>query len=70
MSISKSLFISESQHYKTGLLKGFFPDLKKAFDRTPSDNVWCALRKLSIEEWLVRFIQCIGIRIRTQIRII
>ena len=30
-----------------------FIDLEKAFDRVPREVVWCALRSLGVEEWLV-----------------
>jgi len=33
-----------------------FVDLEKAFDRVPREVVWWALRKLGVEEWLVRII--------------
>jgi hypothetical protein len=34
-----------------------FGDLEKAFDRVPRDVVWWSLRKLRVDEWLVRVIQ-------------
>jgi len=30
-----------------------FVDLEKAFDRVPREVVWCVLRRLGVEEWLV-----------------
>ena len=30
-----------------------FVDLEKAFDRVPREIVWCVLRRLGVEEWLV-----------------
>ena len=32
-------------------------DLQKAFDRVPRDVIWWAMRKLGIDEWLVRLVQ-------------
>ena len=32
-----------------------FVDLEKAFDRVPRNVIWWALRKLGVEEWIVRF---------------
>ena len=48
------------QMQKKFLAKKFwmaFVDLEKAFDRVPREVVWWALRKLRVDEWLVRVIQ-------------
>ena len=34
-----------------------FMDLEKAFDRVPRKVIWWALRKLGVEEWIVRLVQ-------------
>ena len=34
-----------------------FIDLEKAFDRVPRKVIWCALRKLGVEEWIVLLVQ-------------
>ena len=34
-----------------------FVDLEKAFDRVPRKAIWWALRKLGVEEWIVRSVQ-------------
>ena len=34
-----------------------FVDLEKAFDRVPRKFIWWALRKLGVEEWIVRLVQ-------------
>ena len=34
-----------------------FVDLEKAFDCVPRKVIWCALRKLGDEEWIVRLVQ-------------
>ena len=34
-----------------------FVDLEKAFDRVPREVVWWALRKVGVEEWLIKVIQ-------------
>ena len=34
-----------------------FVDLEKAFDRIPRKVIWWALRKLGVEEWIVRLVQ-------------
>ena len=45
-----------------------FVDLEKAFDRVPRDVIWWAMRKLGIDEWLVRLVQSmykdVGSRVR------
>ena len=34
-----------------------FVDLEKAFDHVPWKVIWWTLRKLGVEEWLVRLVQ-------------
>ena len=34
-----------------------FVDLEKAFDCVPRKVIWWALRKLGVEEWIVRLVQ-------------
>ena len=34
-----------------------FVDLEKAFDRVPRDVIWWAMRKIGIDEWLVRLVR-------------
>ena len=34
-----------------------FVDLEKAFDRVPRKVIWWALRKLGVDEWMVRLVQ-------------
>ena len=34
-----------------------FLDLEKAFDRVPRKVIWWALRKLGVDEWIVRLVQ-------------
>ena len=34
-----------------------FVDLEKAFDRVPRKVIWWALRKLGVDEWIVRLVQ-------------
>ena len=45
-----------------------FVDLEKAFDRVPRKVVEWAMRKLGIEEWLVRAVMAIYKHARTRIR--
>ena len=33
-----------------------FVDLEKAFDRVPRKVVWWVLRKIGVEEWLIKVI--------------
>ena len=34
-----------------------FVDLEKAFDRVPRKVIWWAMRKLGVDEWIVRVVQ-------------
>ena len=34
-----------------------FVDLGKAFDQVPRKVIWLVLRKLGVEEWIVRLVQ-------------
>ena len=37
--------------------KRLYIDLEKAFDRVPRKVIWWALRKLGVDEWIVRLVQ-------------
>ena len=45
-----------------------FVDLEKAFDRVPRDVIWWAMRKLGIDEWLVRLVQSMYKDVRSRVR--
>ena len=45
-----------------------FVDLEKAFDRVPRDVIWWAMRKLGIDQWLVRLVQSIYTDARSRVR--
>ena len=45
-----------------------FVDLEKAFDRVPRKVVEWAMRKLGVEEWLVRAVMAMYKHARTRIR--
>lgn len=51
--------IKEKQLVKKKNLYCTFVDYKDVFDRGPRDDLWWALRKLVIEEWLVKILQTI-----------
>ena len=42
-----------------------FVDLEKAFDRVPRKVIWWAMRKLGVEEWLVKLVQAMSINYLT-----
>ena len=44
-----------------------FVDLEKAFDRVPRKVIWWAMRKLGIEEWIVRFVQAMYNNTRSRV---
>ena len=46
-----------------------FVDLEKAFDRVPRDVIWWAMRKLIIDEWLVRLVQSMYKDVRSRVRV-
>ena len=46
-----------------------FVDLEKAFDRVPRDVIWWAIRKLGIDEWLVRLVQSMYKDVRSRVRV-
>ena len=46
-----------------------FVDLEKAFDRVPRAVLWWALRKLSVDEWVVRIVQSMYCNAQSQIRV-
>ncbi|HXJ94687.1 MAG TPA: reverse transcriptase domain-containing protein [Terriglobia bacterium] len=46
-----------------------FVDLEKAFDRVPREVVWWALRKMGVEEWLVKVIQSMYADATTAVRL-
>ena len=46
-----------------------FVDLEKAFDRVPRDVIWWAMRKLRIDEWLVRLVQSMYKDVRSRVKV-
>ncbi|XP_048759363.2 uncharacterized protein LOC125668965 [Ostrea edulis] len=46
-----------------------FVDLEKAFDRGPRKVIWWALRKLGVEEWIVRLVQGMYANARSCVRV-
>ena len=46
-----------------------FVDLENAFDRAPREVVWWALRKLKVDEWLVRVIQAMYEKVSTAVKL-
>ena len=46
-----------------------FVDLEKAFDRVPRKVIWWALRKLGVEEWIVRQVQGMYANARSRVRV-
>ena len=43
-----------------------FIDLEKNFDRVPREVIWWSMRKLKIDEWLVRILQSIYKEVRSR----
>lgn len=61
--------LQEKYRAKKRELYYVFVDLEKAFDRVPREVVKWAMRKLGIEEWLVRVIMVMYESARTQVRV-
>ena len=45
-----------------------FVDLEKALERVPREVVWWALRKVGVEEWLIKVIQFMYVGVTTAVR--
>src|SRR5206468_3840554 len=46
-----------------------FVDLEKAFDRVPREILWWSLRKLKVDEWLVKVIQSMYDDVKTAVKV-
>ena len=46
-----------------------FVDLEKAFDQVPRKVIWWALRKLDVDEWIVRLVQGMYSNARSHVRV-
>ena len=46
-----------------------FVDLEKAFDRVPRKVIWWALRKLGVDEWIVRLVQGMYANARSRVHV-
>ena len=46
-----------------------FVDPEKAFDRVPRKVFWWTLRKLGVEEWIVRLVQGMSANARSWVRV-
>ena len=46
-----------------------FVDLEKAFDRVPRKVIWWSMRKLGIDEWLVKLVQAMYANAKSQVRV-
>ena len=46
-----------------------FVDLVKVFYRVPRDVIWWSMRKLGIDEWLVRLLQSMYKDVRSRLRV-
>ena len=46
-----------------------FVDLEKAFDRVPRTVIWWAMRKLGIDEWIIKIVQAMYANPRSSVRV-
>lgn len=44
-------------------------DLEKAFDRIPRGVLWLAMRKLGVEEWIMRMVQSMYRNAKSRVRV-
>ena len=61
--------LQEKYLHKNKDLYMVFVDLEKAFDRVPREIVQWAMRKLGVEEWLVRIVMKMYEDLRTVVRV-
>ena len=60
----------QEEHINAGKNLHFaFVDLEKAFDRVPRQVIWWAMRKLGVQEWLIRWVQSLYRGARSSVRI-
>ena len=60
--------VQEKRQVKKRKLYYAFVDLKKSFDRVPRDVVTWALRKLGVDEWLIRTVMALYTEACTVVR--
>ena len=46
-----------------------FVDLEKTFDCVPREVIWWSLRKMGVQEWLVKLVQAMYSNARSQVRV-
>ena len=46
-----------------------FVELEKAFDRVPRKIIWWAMRKLGVEDWLVRMVQVMYVSVKSMVKV-
>ena len=56
MAVNKNLYMA-------------FVDLEKAFDRVPRKVIWWAMRKLGVDEWIIRAVQAMYANARSRVRV-
>ena len=47
-----------------------FVDLEKASDPVPRKAIWWALRKLGVEEWIVRMVQWMYANVQSHVHVV
>ena len=61
--------LQERYLQKNKILYFVFVDLEKAFDRVPRQVLWWAMRKLGVEEWIVRLVQALYDCAKCQVKV-
>ena len=61
--------LQEQFLHKNKQLYFVFVDLEKAFDRVPRKVLWWAMRKIGLEEWIVRLVQALYDGTKCRVRV-
>ena len=72
-STTDAIFIlrqmQEKHHSKRKTMYAAFVDLEKAFDRVPCKVLWWSLRKLGVEEWVIRLVQAMYSNAQSRVQV-
>ena len=61
--------LQEKKLSKNQMLYLAFVDLEKAFDRVPRKVLWWSMRKLGVDEWIVKLVQAMYTNAKSRVRV-